>query len=143
MRVGRPSGVGAEMGELLPCPFCGGKAELWRAHPENPKRKAWVACMDRCAVMTKEYETNQEAAKAWNRRLDAERVRELEALLKPFALDADEWADSVPDDYSPLCTEPGSETAHLGSETKFTVGDLRRARSAVWPWRNSAEGRSE
>lgn len=56
------------LSDLLPCPFCGGRAEMWKAHPENPKRKAWIACMDRCAVMTKEYESTAEAIEAWNTR---------------------------------------------------------------------------
>ncbi len=58
--------------ELLPCPFCGGKAEIWKAHPENPKRNAWIACMGKCVVMTKEHETTEEAVKAWNTRTESE-----------------------------------------------------------------------
>jgi len=50
--------------------------------------------------------------------------------LEPFAREADNWADSVSDDHRSLCTEPGSTTAHPGSETAFTVGDLRRAKAA-------------
>lgn len=60
--------------DLRPCPFCGGKAELWKAHPENPKRSAWIACMDRCAVMTKEYDTDEEAVAVWNRRVSDDMV---------------------------------------------------------------------
>ena len=58
----------SELSDLLPCPFCGGKAEIWKAHPENPKRNAWIACMERCAVMTKEFATSDEAVVMWNRR---------------------------------------------------------------------------
>ncbi len=54
--------------ELKPCPLCGGRAEIWRAHPEGPKRKAWIACVDRCLVLTREYDTTEEAIAAWNRR---------------------------------------------------------------------------
>lgn len=57
--------------------------------------------------------------------------RLLRNLLKPFAEDADKWAETVPDDHRPLCTEPNSKTAHPGSETDFTVGDLRRARATL------------
>jgi Lar family restriction alleviation protein len=57
-----------ETSNLKPCPFCGGKAEVWRAH-ENPKRKAWIACMERCAVITKEYDQTQDAVTAWNHRV--------------------------------------------------------------------------
>lgn len=57
-----------ELTGLLPCPFCGGKAEIWRAHPENPKRNAWIACIGRCAVLTKEFGSTDEAIKTWNTR---------------------------------------------------------------------------
>lgn len=86
----------------------------------------------------------QEAVDKTNRVLDAihaiyepqlaalnARVMELAWRLEPFAKDAAEWADTVPDDYRPRCTEPGSRTAHPGSETAFTVGDLRLARDAL------------
>ncbi len=54
--------------ELKPCPFCGGDAEIWRAHEG---RTAWVACMGRCAVLvSKEYTTDAEAIAAWNTRAD-------------------------------------------------------------------------
>lgn len=54
------------MSELLPCPFCGGPAELWRAHNQRP---AWVGCMGRCAVLvTREHKTDAEAIATWNRR---------------------------------------------------------------------------
>lgn len=51
--------------------------------------------------------------------------------LEPFSAEADNWAESVPDTHRSLCTEPGSTTALPGSETAFTVGDLRRAASAL------------
>ncbi|MEW6626543.1 MAG: Lar family restriction alleviation protein [Pseudomonadota bacterium] len=53
---------------LEPCPLCGMKADLWRAHPDRPARKAWIACTGRCCIMTREYLTNEEAIAAWNRR---------------------------------------------------------------------------
>lgn len=53
---------------LKNCPFCGGEAEIWRASAD-PKRPAWVGCMGRCAVLvSREYETTEEAIAAWNRR---------------------------------------------------------------------------
>lgn len=55
----------------------------------------------------------------------------LRKLLQPFATEAENWHDSVPDDHRTLCTEPNSTTAHPGSEADFTVGDLRRARQAL------------
>lgn len=59
---------------------------------------------------------------------DTERMR---GALEPFAKEADNWDQSVPDDYRSLCTEPGSRTALPGSETAFTIGDLREARAAL------------
>ncbi|HET7413396.1 MAG TPA: Lar family restriction alleviation protein [Pararhizobium sp.] len=59
------------MEALKPCPLCGGKAEIWHAHEENSKHKAWIAwiaCADRCLVLTKEYDTDEQAIAAWNRR---------------------------------------------------------------------------
>jgi len=53
---------------LEPCPLCGLAAEIWRAHPENPKRKAWIACTGKCCIMTREYLTDEEAIAAWNTR---------------------------------------------------------------------------
>ena len=58
--------------ELLNCPFCGGEAELWRSN-ETHKRKAWIACMGRCAVLiTSEHKTDEEARDAWNTRATSE-----------------------------------------------------------------------
>lgn len=54
--------------ELKPCPLCGLRADLWRAHPENPKRKAWIACTGKCCIMTREYLSDEEAIAAWNTR---------------------------------------------------------------------------
>lgn len=51
--------------------------------------------------------------------------------LEPFAMEADNWQDSVPDDHRSLCTEPVSDCALEGSETAFTVGDLRRAKALL------------
>jgi len=48
--------------------------------------------------------------------------------LRPFAVEADNWHSSVPDSHRSLCTGPGSKTAYPGSETSFTVGDIRRAK---------------
>jgi hypothetical protein len=60
-----------------------------------------------------------------------EALRDAREALEPFAKEADEWADTVLDDHRSLCTEPGSRYAHPGSETVFTVGDLRRAKAVL------------
>ncbi len=62
---------------LAPCPLCGGRAELWKAHPDRPARKAWIACVGRCCILTREYMSDAEAIAAWNTRgtLDIATVR--------------------------------------------------------------------
>ena len=59
--------------ELKPCPFCGGEAEICVAHwdfendcPVNGSGYG-VECKD-CLTSTDEYETQEKAAQAWNRR---------------------------------------------------------------------------
>lgn len=53
--------------DLLPCPLCGGPAEIWQARDQRP---AWIACVSRCLVLTREHSTTTEAAAAWNTRAD-------------------------------------------------------------------------
>ncbi|MCX5495418.1 hypothetical protein OSH11_11930 [Kaistia dalseonensis] len=62
---------------------------------------------------------------------EAEIVRLREAL-KPFAAEAAEWGDGVPDDHRPVFVEMGHwDARYYGSAAKFTVGDQRRARAAL------------
>lgn len=61
----------------------------------------------------------------------AERA-ELIAALEPFAKEAGMWGDQVPDDHAPVYVEPGKRDArYYGSHSKFSVGDLRSARSLL------------
>ena len=55
----------------------------------------------------------------------------LKAALRPFAAEAAEWADSVPDSYHPSQPEPGTRVCNPGSEARFSIGDLRRARALL------------
>ena len=50
--------------ELLPCPFCGGKAKLYRK-----PFVSWVACVDCPVYMYREHDY-KDAIRAWNRRTD-------------------------------------------------------------------------
>lgn len=50
---------------LLPCPFCGGPAELWKA---RANRRAWIACVKRCLAVTREFSSDEEAIAHWNTR---------------------------------------------------------------------------
>lgn len=47
--------------KLKPCPFCGGKAEF----DETREQEHFVFCKD-CGGMTVPFDTQQEAAEAWN-----------------------------------------------------------------------------
>ena len=55
------------MNELLPCPFCGGEADVIDYDDE-----CWVAhqCANGTSVETNSYETEAEAIAAWNSRAD-------------------------------------------------------------------------
>lgn len=70
------------------------------------------------------------ALKKENAALSAE-VERLRGLLRPFADEAERWWHTVPGDHRSLCTEPGETQALNGSETAFTIGDLRRAAEAL------------
>ena len=48
--------------ELLPCPFCGGEAEM-----VSTNYGRFIRC-EMCKAMVKAYDTNEEAIKAWNTR---------------------------------------------------------------------------
>lgn len=65
------------------------------------------------------------------RNAQSKEIEALRSALEPFAAEANQWDDSVPDNHRSLCTEPGSDKALFGSETVFTLGDLRRARTAL------------
>ena len=48
--------------ELLPCPFCGGEAEL------NPHFYDFLIACSSCGIGTHFYHTKREAIEAWNTR---------------------------------------------------------------------------
>lgn len=56
------------MEELKPCPFCGGKAAIQTHKFFGLQNTYGVVCLD-CYAQTRQfYDTEEEAAKAWNRR---------------------------------------------------------------------------
>lgn len=58
------------MNELKPCPFCGGRDTERFIYPFKRKpglRGCYVKCAD-CGAGTGNYETIEEAEKAWNER---------------------------------------------------------------------------
>lgn len=52
--------------ELLPCPFCGSKAEVVETHPVSTK-SVLVRCQE-CGAFVTAFSTRDEAIDAWNRR---------------------------------------------------------------------------
>ncbi len=54
--------------ELKPCPFCGGKAEIWVEQWE--KRRTYGASCTQCDVCLPLKKTSAEAGRVWNRRAD-------------------------------------------------------------------------
>lgn len=55
------------MEELKRCPFCGGEARLYKAFDYVSKYR--VECT-KCFVYTLNCDTEKEAIKAWNRRVE-------------------------------------------------------------------------
>ena len=68
--------------ELKPCPFCGGEAkikcgEIVNRYNTAVYRHYHVECMS-CGVDTRNFDTDDEAIEAWNRRTDrTAKVQEL------------------------------------------------------------------
>lgn len=67
------------MTELLPCPFCGGPAEILTAESMNGGYLFGIMCND-CRSRGDIYDTEAEAIAAWNNR--AERVGERKTINK-------------------------------------------------------------
>jgi Lar family restriction alleviation protein len=61
--------------ELKPCPFCGGKAEMYKmtncSNPEEDFEGYYVICSE-CAVQTPMECTTSAVIAAWNRRISDE-----------------------------------------------------------------------
>lgn len=66
LRMGRTDGI---MTELLPCPFCGGEAEMLTAESMNGGYLFGIMCND-CRSRGDVYDTEAEAIAAWNTRAD-------------------------------------------------------------------------
>jgi len=53
-------------------------------------------------------------------------------VLRILAAEADEWGDAVPDDHRPVYVEMDHwDARYYGSPSRFTVGNLRRARALL------------
>lgn len=68
--------------ELLPCPFCGGKAEVREAEAEYDDEFSGYAVMcEACGGSSSAFITQDKAVLAWNNRVTTERENMLENLL--------------------------------------------------------------
>ncbi|PZP60053.1 MAG: hypothetical protein DI604_31550 [Delftia acidovorans] len=60
------------MGDLLPCPFCGGNADYLKVyaprHEEGHDNRWRVRCEHGCGAMVPSFVGQDKAAAAWNRR---------------------------------------------------------------------------
>jgi Lar family restriction alleviation protein len=56
------------MDELLPCPFCGGAAELYQDKGQAGAEAVWLVYCDRCLAQGPDKPKRDQAVKAWNSR---------------------------------------------------------------------------
>jgi hypothetical protein len=72
------------MTRLLPCPFCGGKAEIKACRAAEDAMDTWVAC-ERCGATTDRvegaYSEPEQAAYIWNARRHDEGRGEVDSLI--------------------------------------------------------------
>src|SRR5258706_7181853 len=84
-------GKEAEMGRLLPCPFCGSLAGLHEQRNVFPEGAGWrVECEGACRAMTCYWHSTTDATAYWNKRaLSLESVREeaLDAKMAELLID--------------------------------------------------------
>lgn len=87
------------MTELLPCPFCGGEADLIDMS-DAYEAEYWVAhqCPSGASAETYSYETAAEAIAAWNNR--AERTCRIVEYADAPILVCSECGAVQPDDYA-------------------------------------------
>lgn len=101
------------MTELLPCPFCGGEAEILTAESMRGGYLFGIMCND-CCSRGDVYDTEAEAIAAWNTR--AERTCKVAASYSPSDMNEQAewyfafscgcelyWDESEPPNYCPNC----------------------------------------
>ena len=77
-----PNGEVLYMNDLLPCPFCGGKSEIYDVQSEYDDDFSGYAVMCKaCGDSTTVFITQSKAIAAWNKRAPSERGNELEKIL--------------------------------------------------------------
>lgn len=81
--------------KLLPCPFCGGEAEILG------DKTHWIYCPN-CCSETKSFKTKKEAIERWNTRKPMERIIE---KLEDKKWGTSEWRDKWRDEIIGECIE--------------------------------------
>jgi hypothetical protein len=119
---------------LLPCPFCG-NVELDGPHlteyiGDNYDPQWWIECGKCPSGMQLDGRTKEALIYAWNTRAQssqAEHVKELEAVLRPFAL-------LLQDHNNIDCRKrphPDTKPIFGINDVTITLGDLRKAVKAL------------
>ena len=101
--------------KLLPCPFCGGEAELHPSYDmDTSEVDGWfVWCNNKeceCAPETREHFTEAEAIEAWNTRAEMS-YEDIAILLDELGLSERtcKFVSSKGSDYPPVCSACGYE----------------------------------
>lgn len=108
--------------ELLPCPFCGGKA--YRDRVDN-QSLFWVACLE-CGIDGRICESAAEADAAWNRRSAIQQAAEPD-LTAAYLLGRAEGVEkgAVPAGFRLVPVEPTREMLNAAIDVdSFKLGDI-------------------
>lgn len=62
------------MESLLPCPFCGGAADIYHDKGQPGYDPFWVVYCERCEARGPEKEKREAAIKSWNQRKESNRA---------------------------------------------------------------------
>jgi len=84
--------------KLIPCPFCGGEAQIEKTVPHLNPTQYFGHCLT-CRIESDLYDTEEEAIKAWNKRVafeDGGLVGELVDVLEKEAILISEAILSTP-----------------------------------------------
>lgn len=85
--------------KLLPCPFCGGEAELYQHYPYMQRRVVSAVHCKKCRANSGTWGRKDKAIETWNTRKPMERILEQleETVAKRIAWIGmkDSWCDAI------------------------------------------------
>jgi Lar family restriction alleviation protein len=131
-----PEGLGV-IGDLKPCPFCGGRARL-SAFGEGVN--IWAAvCVGRgCKCYSPVLNSRAEAIEKWNRRASGEAA---EKALEELKCIASEIAELLPEMLEFVMSFGACEKSHTCLECLYPVDCLRaEIEQAIQKWSSEMEG---